>query len=189
MTFKLVTWIKVQPAELSYKVRVESEKLSLNILGEWIEKNMYYGDKVSIKFPNTYIDQYYSVTEFNHIQKIAELKTFSEMLKAASSKPSKDGMIRLKEFPGFLPENSAGYKSAPQFLLFVVKGNNQIAVEYWFAQFRLFFQLRKSSIENRLFWPPNLLHPDQDGLREVAEKCLGVKLDECVDAVWSFDFM
>ena len=193
MIHKLIAWIKVEPNKSSTTGKydldlIDLDKLNLKPIGDWLVTNIYNQDKVSIVFPNSYIDESYIINSDNLNQKIDELKHFSDYLRSLSSKPSKAGMIRLKESDGFFYEPNSHKKPLPQLLFFVVKGRSELAVQAWFAHFRNFCQLRTGPGKNEFHWPPCPSNP-VSGLKEVTEECFGIKFSDNLGAVWSFDFM
>lgn len=184
MTHKIIISMKVEPdSQKGFENKQFcSEDIDYQPMVAWLEKNILSGDKVSIYFPDTYIDVNFGSSS-QHPD--AVLNNFQEYMLAFmnnSKKPSKKRVVKVIDDLSFVTKENLISK-APQWITFMVKGSTKLTTGVWSYLFVDMCPLTKGDDSNRRHWPVHSLKISQTSFKEVTESCFGLKFKDFLSTV------
>lgn len=183
MAHKMIIAVQVEVDLSDYKVGVNNppwlnlENFDPRPMAEWLKANIYAGDKVSIIFPDTYIDVTFGTINKNQSERIEKVNHFCQTFMERSSLPSKNGVVRVRESLKQPPDPRYPLKAPPLCIFFMVKGSSAMTAGAWTATFNQMCGFMPYTQTKELHWPFHLSSVSES-FKDVVEKCFGFKFKD-----------
>lgn len=188
MTYKIIISMRVEPSNENSgnnQHQLDVDKLDFSPLATWLTTNILTGDKVSIVFPDTYIDVNFENSEPYPDTLVNNFREFVLTFMNNSKKPSKNGIVKVRGALDFITDSKHHIKAPPRWITFMVRGSSKLTTSVWGTLFMQMCLPVKDDALGHRHWPLHSLELSQLSFKDVAESCFGTKFkDEPITVGW-----
>lgn len=188
MTYKVIISMRVEPDDASHdntEYGMDVDSLNFEPLSSWLTANILTGDKVSIVFPDTYIDVNFENSSPYPDTLVNNFKEFALTFMKNSKKPSKKGIVRVRDDLSFIPYSKKHIMSKPRWITFMVRGNTKITASAWGISFLEWCPPINNDRSGRRLWPLHATSLSNYSFKEVLESCFKIKFkDDPITVGW-----
>lgn len=188
MTYKVIISLRVDPEDDirgDGECKIDLDRLDLKPLAAWLTSNILSGDKVSIVFPDTYIDIDFENSSPYPDTLINNFREFVLAFMENSKKPSRGGIVVVRDNLSFIPFENNHVKSKPRWVTFMVRGNTKMTASAWGILFMEMCPLVLNDPSGRRSWPLHSLKMSNVSFKDVLESCFKCKFkNEPITVGW-----